>query len=155
MHHEVETAPFVLDLGEDVIDTLEVENVATDDDLGADRLGQRHRAAPKGIALVGEGQLRAMTGQHAGNSPGDRAVVGHAHDEAAFARHQWPGLGHILVRHDLVPLATSAGKLPGDKPPTCPSKTPDIPAVAAFRVMRRIASRSAWHWYRRNRSCLT
>src|SRR5215510_13062202 len=80
----------------------------------------------EGIALIGESQLGPVAGQHAGDPPRDRTVVGNAHDEATLACHQRPGLSHILVRHDVVPLAISAGPALDDKPPTCPLKTPAL-----------------------------
>ena len=107
MHDEVEAAPGLLDLGEGVVDALEVGHVAVDDDLRADRLGERDGAPAEGVALVGEGELGALAGQHAGDAPGDRALVGDAHDEAALARHQrarawqcrsssWPSSNHAV-----------------------------------------------------------
>ena len=40
------------------------------------------------LALVSEGQRRTLRGHRFGDAPGDRAIVGDTHDEAAFALHQ-------------------------------------------------------------------
>ena len=67
--------------------------------FGAERLGQRQRAAAESAALIGEGEFGALAREHAGDAPGDRAVVGDAHDEAALARHQGAWLCDIEIRH--------------------------------------------------------
>jgi hypothetical protein len=49
---------------------------------------QRLDALAERLALVGEGELGACAGQRARDAPGDRMVVGHAHDQAAAALHK-------------------------------------------------------------------
>ena len=99
MDHEVQAAPFLFDLGEYVVHGRQIENVAGLDDLGADRLGQRQGAAAESTILIGERKLGALTSQSAGNAPGDRAIVGDAHDQAALAGHQRPWFGYIEIGH--------------------------------------------------------
>ena len=41
-----------------------------------------------GIALIGEGDFRALTRQHPRDPPGDGMVVGHTHHQSALAGHQ-------------------------------------------------------------------
>ena len=53
---EVQPAPRVAYLGEDLVDGCEIAHVAGDDDFGADRLGER-MAPAEGLALIGEGEL--------------------------------------------------------------------------------------------------
>ena len=87
MDDEVEVAPRFLDASKDAVDAVEVEDVGGFDDLRAERLGERQRAAAEGAVLIGEGELRALAGEDAGDAPGDRSLVGDAHDEAALAGH--------------------------------------------------------------------
>ena len=46
--------------------------------------GERQGAAAEGATLIGEGKLGALAVQHAGDAPGDRAIVGDAHDQSAL-----------------------------------------------------------------------
>ena len=87
MHDEIEAAPALLDAREDAVDAFKVEHVAGLDDLRAERLGERQRAAAEGAVLIGERELGALAGEDAGDAPGDRALVGDAHDEPALASH--------------------------------------------------------------------
>ena len=59
----------------------------------AEGFGQRYGrerldAFPERLALISEGDLAALGMNGLGNTPGDRAIVGDAHDDAALARHQ-------------------------------------------------------------------
>ena len=87
MHDEIEAAPALLDAGEDAVDAVEVEHVGGLDDLRAELLGERQRAAAEGAVLIGESELRALAGEDARDAPGDRSLVGDAHDEPALASH--------------------------------------------------------------------
>ncbi len=60
----------------------------------ADRLRQRLDALAQRLALIGEGELGALRGERLGNAPGDRVVVGDAHDQPALALHQ---SGHVKL----------------------------------------------------------
>ena len=71
-----------------------IGDVAMADHQAADLLGQRLDALLERVALVGEGKLGAMVAAGARDAPGDRAVVGHAHDQPAFAAHQTRGFRH-------------------------------------------------------------
>ena len=55
--------------------------------LRADFGGQRLDALLDRVALIGEGDFRALAAQGLGDAPGDRAIIRNPHDEAAFARH--------------------------------------------------------------------
>ncbi len=57
-------------------------------------LGKRLDALLERVALIGESKLGAMLAAGLGDAPGDRAVIGHAHDQAAFAAHQTCTIGH-------------------------------------------------------------
>ena len=59
--------------------------------------GERLDPLLERIPLVGEGKLGAVRAARFGNTPGDRAVVGDAHDQAALAAHQARGLRHHVL----------------------------------------------------------
>ena len=65
-----------------------VGDVAFDAWFCADALHQRPHALFQRFALIGESQFRALRGELLGDAPGDRLVVGHAHDQPALAGHQ-------------------------------------------------------------------
>ena len=67
-----------------------IGDVAMADDMRAELGGERLDALLQRVALIGERELRALRARGAGDAPGDRAVVGDAHDEAALAGHQLP-----------------------------------------------------------------
>ena len=87
------------ELREDRIDGREILDVAGDDESAADLLGKRLDPPPEGFALVGEGELGAMTMERLGDAPGDRVIVRHAHDQAAPALHDLARqFAHVPVR---------------------------------------------------------
>src|SRR5262245_47407518 len=110
MHDEIEAAPLAANFGKDAVDAFQIYHIAVDDDLRADGLGERDGPPAEGIALVSESQLGAMAGQHARDTPGDGAFVGHAHDQAALAGHQWSWFGDVDVRHGHLPLMPRADR---------------------------------------------
>ena len=67
---------------------VRLADVAIDQGGGLQRFDQRHHALAEQIALIGKGQLRACFMQRLGDAPGDGMLVGHAHDQAAFALHE-------------------------------------------------------------------
>jgi hypothetical protein len=60
MDHEIEPAPFFLDLGQGVVDGGKVRHVAIDDDFRPDRFCQRDGTAGESLALIGEGKRRSL-----------------------------------------------------------------------------------------------
>ena len=52
---------------------------------GADAFGERAHALFQRFALIGEGELGARVMGGLGDAPGDGAIVGDAHDQAALA----------------------------------------------------------------------
>ena len=68
------------------------------DDGGVELCGQRLDPLLQRVALIGEGELGALRVRGPGDAPGDRAVVGDAHDQAALARQERgcrdAGVGH-------------------------------------------------------------
>jgi len=64
----------------------------------ADFRYQRLDPLLQGIALVRKRNLAALSVNGLGNTPGDGAVVGNAHDEAALARHQSGRLNHKTLQ---------------------------------------------------------
>ena len=51
------------------------------------------------IALIGERDLGALSRAGLGDTPGDRSIVGDAHDQPAFAGHQRAGGDrHVRLR---------------------------------------------------------
>ena len=83
------------DLGEDRVDGRGLGDVAMADDQPADLLGQRLDPLLQRIALIGEGELGALRAAGLGDAPGDRAVVGDPHDQAALAAHETGGVRHV------------------------------------------------------------
>jgi len=115
MNHEIEPAPFLLQAGEQPVEALLVLDVGLLDDPGAELLDHRQHALAERGALVGEGHLGAGCMQRRRDAPGDRAVVGHAHHQAALAGHQLgdfgklDGLGGGVGRRGCRPAAGSIG----------------------------------------------
>ncbi|MSO81664.1 MAG: YihY family inner membrane protein [Alphaproteobacteria bacterium] len=97
MDDEVEPAPALRQRGEHRVHARFVGDVGGQDDGAADALGQRADALGQRLALIGEGELGAFGGHRAGDAPGDRTVVGDAHDEAALALHQRPIGVHVVL----------------------------------------------------------
>ena len=95
VHDEIERAPFLLDHLEHAFDALQILDIGLLDDRSADRLGKRHGAAAESAALIAEGKLGALAVQHAGDAPGDGAVVGDAHHQPTLARHQGAGFSNV------------------------------------------------------------
>ena len=85
MDHEVDLAPQALDFGEGGIDGRAVGDVAMADDMGTKLGGQRTHALFKRIALIGEGEFGTGQARGPGDAPGNRTIVGDAHDEATLA----------------------------------------------------------------------
>ncbi len=88
MDDEIELAPRRFHRREDGVDGGGLRHVAMADDQPVDLLGQRLDPLLERIALIGEGKVRAMRAAGLGDAPGDRAVVGDTHDQAALAAHE-------------------------------------------------------------------
>ena len=88
VHEEIQRAPGAAQLVEHRIDGGDVLDVAGQDELRADRLRQRLDALAERVALIGEGELGAVRRKRPGDAPGDRMIVGDAHDQPALALHQ-------------------------------------------------------------------
>jgi hypothetical protein len=88
--------PFSSSLSEKAIEAFLVLDVGLLDDLAPDLLDHRQHALAEGCPLIGEGHLGARGMQGLGDAPGDRALIGHAHDQSALAGHH---LGHFRQAH--------------------------------------------------------
>ena len=88
VHDEVEAAPGHAQRIENRLQRCAVLHVAGIEQRGAERGGERLHAPAEMLALIGEGELRALRGERLGDAPGDRMIVGDAHDQAALAGHQ-------------------------------------------------------------------
>ena len=88
MDEEVELAPMLRNAVEDGVEAGVIGDVAMAGDMRAKLLRQRLDALAEGVALVGQGQFRALVGAGLGDAPGDRTVVRHAKDQAFLAGHQ-------------------------------------------------------------------
>ena len=71
-------------------------HVAVADHDAADLLGQRLDPLLQRVALIGEGELRAVPAAGLGDAPGERAMVRDPHDQAAFAAHEARDFRHFL-----------------------------------------------------------
>ena len=114
MDEEIHRPPLLLEDAEGLVHRGVVGDVALDERGDADLGGERLDALLERLALVGEGDLGALVGERLGDAPGDRVLVGDAHDEAALAGHQVPqpsrflpsrGCGRVLAQ------GPGAGKL--------------------------------------------
>ena len=88
MDEEIELAPLLPQAGEHRVDRRNILDVAGKHKVRAKLLGERGHALQDRLALIGEGELRAMLAELAGDAIGDRMVVGDPHHEAALALHQ-------------------------------------------------------------------
>jgi hypothetical protein len=103
MHQEVERPPFFLDRREGRIEGDGIGHVAMTHQQPAKLLRQRLDPPLQRIALMGESDIGALRPARFGDAPGDRAVIGNSHDQAALAAHEARGFRHAL----LAPLAAS------------------------------------------------
>ena len=83
--------------GEDRVDRRRIGDVAMAGDDRAELGGQRLDALLQRVALVGQRKFGSGIGAGLGDAPGDRTVVGDAHDDAALAVHQTGCLDHVLL----------------------------------------------------------
>src|SRR5205085_8804367 len=65
-----------------------VRHVAVEQEGDPELLGKRAHALLHRLALIGESEFGAVRGQLLRNPPGERAVVGEAHDQAPLSCHQ-------------------------------------------------------------------
>jgi hypothetical protein len=94
VNDEVEPAPGLFQMRENGLDRLRLGHVAMTADDGVQFRGERFDALLQRVALIGEGQLRALFGAGFRNAPCDGLVVGKADDEAALAFHEARTGGH-------------------------------------------------------------
>ena len=88
MNDKIELAPRRLRRRENRIDGRGLGHVAMADHQRVDLLGERLDALFERIALVGQCKFGTVRTTRLGDSPGNRPVVGHPHDQAALAAHQ-------------------------------------------------------------------
>src|SRR6185437_2814429 len=91
---EVEPPPALVDGGKEAIEALFVGDIAIAHEVAADLLGERPHALAIGIALIRESEFRAMRRDQLGDAPGERALIGNAHDQAALSLHERLGFRH-------------------------------------------------------------
>ena len=80
--------PFGAQRFEHRVDAGDVLDVAGQNQGYPKLLGQRLDAFAQRLALIGEGKLGALRSERFGNAPGNRMIIGDAHDQAALAFHQ-------------------------------------------------------------------
>ena len=88
MQHEIERAPGRLNSGEHRIERGRLGDVAMADHQPVYLLGQRLNPLLERVALIGEGEISTLVAAGTRDTPGNRAVIGDTHDQAAFAAHQ-------------------------------------------------------------------
>ncbi len=88
MDQEIQPIPLPLQRVERGIDAGFVRHVAGEHAIGPHRRGQRTHAPLQRLALEGEGEFGALGGTGGGNTPGQRTLVRHAHDQATLALQQ-------------------------------------------------------------------
>ena len=95
MHDEIERAPLLADHLEHALNARQIFDVGLDDDLGTDAFSERQGTAAEGATLIGECKFGAVAMQHAGDAPGDRAIIGDAHHQSPLPGHQRRGFSDI------------------------------------------------------------
>src|SRR5690606_6313570 len=70
------------------IEIVHVGDVAIDQEIAAEFVGERLHTLQHHIALIGDRQFGAVCVQCLGDAPGERFVVREAHDQPALALHQ-------------------------------------------------------------------
>jgi hypothetical protein len=65
---------------------------------GADQARERLDPLAERLALIREGELRAMRRERLGDAPGDRVVIRDPHDQSALALHQTLHESHHTFR---------------------------------------------------------
>ena len=103
MDDEVDRWPFLRQRREGRIQCRHVRHVAVEQAGDAELFGERAYALFHRGALIGKGKFRALLRQLLGNAPGQRLVVGEAHDQPPLACHQ--------TRHALITLSCGRGLL--------------------------------------------
>ena len=88
VNHEIKAAPDFFQMGEQRIERLATGDITLDHLGRAKRGDQRLDPLPEGLALIRERQFSPLIGAGPGNAPGNRLVVGKAHDQPAFARQK-------------------------------------------------------------------
>ena len=96
MDEEIQAAPLLLQARENGVDRRNVLDVAGKHKVGAELLGDRPDPLRQHLALIGEGELGPVPGEHARDPIGDRVIVGDAHDQASLALHQ-----SVSTRHSV------------------------------------------------------
>src|SRR5690606_10495285 len=124
MDENVQLAPLFLQRAEHGLHRILALDIAGQDNVRAEACGERSDALLQRIALVGEGDLGARFGELLRNAPGDRMIVGDAHDEGALARQETGDAHYASSR-----LKTSEALVP-PKPKefdkTVPISTPSL-----------------------------
>ena len=105
MDQEIEPAPFCAQCREDRIDAVEIFDVAGQDQFDTERLRKRFHALAQRLALIGKSELRALRRKRLRNAPGDRMIIGDAHDQPALALHQVLHVTPYLITCSLCSLA--------------------------------------------------
>ncbi len=98
MDVEIERTPLLLDFAEHRIDGRDVLDIARQDQLRSEQLGERLHAPAERLALIGKRERRAMRRKRLRDPPGDRVVVCDPHDQPALALHQGGHGGSLQMR---------------------------------------------------------
>ena len=127
MHDEIEPSPALAKAREHRIEARLGGDVGLDDDIAVEAFRERPHALAQCVALVGEGEPGAVVVQCLGDAPGERAVIGDAHDEPLLPGHHahflslrrrrgardraGPHLGRIIL-HEASRVGEAAGRGP-------------------------------------------
>ena len=95
MDHEIQRPEFLFQRGEGLIHRGVVSDLRRHEHLDANRLAKGLNP-PLHRFDIAERELRALSRQLAGDSPGDGVVVRHAHDQALLAFHE-VALGQVQI----------------------------------------------------------
>ncbi len=88
MDDEVESVPSLANRVERLVELGHVADIAFDHEVAAGFGGKRADALAKRLALIAERKVGARFRELLGDPPGERLVIGEAHDQPALSRHQ-------------------------------------------------------------------
>ena len=88
MHQEIQPAPGLFNGTKGGIHIGVIGHIAGHNKARSQAFRQGAHALFQRLTLIGKGNLAPLSGDCLRNAPGDGAVIGHPHDQAALAGHQ-------------------------------------------------------------------
>src|SRR5262249_42747715 len=111
MQQEIELAPFLFDMFENLLHLPFGHDVEWQEYRGFQILGERLDVLLCLLVQIGDGKLRAECAKRLGAAPGNRLIVGNADDQSLAALERDLGLGKYRDAHDILSRAWVDGSL--------------------------------------------